>query len=121
MADALKFGAASNRTRARIVSEPVTEYIRFDHAITASALRVGEEVRATGGRTRTGRRTARCEAGGRPPAVRIQTCAPHTAAVTRQRMLREILSAAHELAKDGPPEGQKWAWTPVVHRLPLPA
>ncbi|MFB7609847.1 DUF6879 family protein [Streptomyces gardneri] len=31
--------------RARIVSEPVTEYIRFEHAITDANLRAGEEVR----------------------------------------------------------------------------
>lgn len=31
--------------RARIVSEPVTDYIRFEHAITDANLRAGEEVR----------------------------------------------------------------------------
>ncbi|MFF7216576.1 DUF6879 family protein [Streptomyces sp. NPDC008238] len=31
--------------RARIVSEPVTDYIRFEHAITAWNLRAGEDVR----------------------------------------------------------------------------
>ncbi|WP_438948653.1 DUF6879 family protein [Streptomyces atratus] len=31
--------------RARVVSEPVTEYIRFEHAITDANLRAGEEVR----------------------------------------------------------------------------
>lgn len=31
--------------RARIVSEPVTEYIRFEHAITDANLRAGEQVR----------------------------------------------------------------------------
>jgi hypothetical protein len=31
--------------RARIVSEPVTEYIRFEHAGTVNNLRAGEEVR----------------------------------------------------------------------------
>lgn len=36
--------------RARIVSEPVTEYIRFEHAITDANLRAGEEVRWLGRR-----------------------------------------------------------------------
>ncbi|GLW19761.1 hypothetical protein Stsp01_65040 [Streptomyces sp. NBRC 13847] len=36
--------------RARIVSEPVTDYVRFEHAITASNLRAGEEVRWLGRR-----------------------------------------------------------------------
>ncbi|RSS87042.1 hypothetical protein EF903_17910 [Streptomyces sp. WAC05292] len=36
--------------RARIVSEPVTEYIRFDHAITDANIRAGEEVRWLGRR-----------------------------------------------------------------------
>ncbi|MFH8760653.1 DUF6879 family protein [Streptomyces atroolivaceus] len=31
--------------RARIVSEPVTDYIRFEHAITDANLRAGEQVR----------------------------------------------------------------------------
>lgn len=31
--------------RARVISEPVTEYIRFEHAITDANLRVGEQVR----------------------------------------------------------------------------
>ncbi|GAB2901322.1 DUF6879 family protein [Streptomyces mayteni] len=31
--------------RARVVSEPVTEYIRFEHAITEVNLRAGEQVR----------------------------------------------------------------------------
>ncbi|MFE0580264.1 DUF6879 family protein [Streptomyces sp. NPDC058874] len=36
--------------RARIVSEPVTEYISFEHAITDANLRAGEEVRWLGRR-----------------------------------------------------------------------
>ncbi|MFI2209844.1 DUF6879 family protein [Streptomyces sp. NPDC020141] len=36
--------------RARIVSEPVTDYIRFEHAITDANLRAGEEVRRLGRR-----------------------------------------------------------------------
>ncbi|REK91088.1 hypothetical protein DY245_06405 [Streptomyces inhibens] len=36
--------------RARIVSEPVTDYVRFEHAITASNIRAGEEVRWLGRR-----------------------------------------------------------------------
>ena len=31
--------------RARIISEPVTDYIRFEHATTESNARVGEDVR----------------------------------------------------------------------------
>ncbi|SCD39925.1 hypothetical protein GA0115240_10665 [Streptomyces sp. DvalAA-14] len=31
--------------RARVVSEPVTDYIRFEHAITDANLRAGEQVR----------------------------------------------------------------------------
>ncbi|MFJ8677522.1 DUF6879 family protein [Streptomyces sp. NPDC093589] len=34
--------------RARIISEPVTDYVRFEHAITPSNLRAGEEVRWLG-------------------------------------------------------------------------
>lgn len=36
--------------RARIVSEPVTDYVRFEHAITDANLRAGEEVRWLGRR-----------------------------------------------------------------------
>jgi len=36
--------------RARIISEPVTDYVRFEHAITASNIRAGEEVRWLGRR-----------------------------------------------------------------------
>ncbi|MFI0716063.1 DUF6879 family protein [Streptomyces inhibens] len=35
---------------ARIVPEPVTDYVRFEHAITASNIRAGEEVRWLGRR-----------------------------------------------------------------------
>ncbi|WP_405681840.1 DUF6879 family protein [Streptomyces sp. NBC_00057] len=31
--------------RARVISEPVTDYIRFEHAITDANLRAGEEIR----------------------------------------------------------------------------
>ncbi|MGQ4514271.1 DUF6879 family protein [Streptomyces sp. DW26H14] len=41
--DAVARGVAMRR--ARIVSEPVTEYIRFEHAITGANLRAGEDVR----------------------------------------------------------------------------
>ncbi|MFG2895218.1 DUF6879 family protein [Streptomyces sp. NPDC048248] len=43
VADAVTRGVVMRR--ARIVSEPVTDYIRYEHAITAVNVQVGEDVR----------------------------------------------------------------------------